>query len=85
MKFDVVWEDCIQEETRVANREALLKGDDQALATHTKRTRSQSNFKRRNLKESQPPRRIQRTRENPSDKDYSGFQCFHCDNIGHIA
>ena len=25
MKFDVVWEDCTQEETRVANREALLK------------------------------------------------------------
>ena len=25
MKFDVVWEDCIQEETRVANREVVLK------------------------------------------------------------
>ena len=37
MKFDIVWEDCIQEEARVANREALLKEDDQALATHTKR------------------------------------------------
>ena len=85
MKFDVVWEDCIQEETRVANREALLKEDDQALATHTKRRRIQSNFKRRNFKESQPPRRIQRRRENPPDKDYSGFQCFHCDKIGHIA
>ena len=35
-KFDVVWEDCIQEETRVANREALLKEDDQALATHVR-------------------------------------------------
>ena len=45
MKFGVVWEDCIQEETRVANREALLKEDDQALATHTKKRRSQSNFK----------------------------------------
>ena len=42
MKFDVVWEDCIQEEIRVANREALLKEDDQALATHTKRRRGQS-------------------------------------------
>ena len=37
MKFDIVWEDCIQEEARVANREALLKEYDQALATHTKR------------------------------------------------
>jgi len=85
MMFEVVWEDCIQEETRVANREALLKEDDQALATHTKKRRSQSNFKRRSFKESQPPRRIQRKRENPPDIDYFGFQCFHCDNIGHIA
>ena len=36
MQFDVIWEDCIQEETRVENREALLKADDQPLATHTK-------------------------------------------------
>ena len=85
MKFDVVQEDGIQEETKVANREALLKEDDQALATLTKRRRGQSNFKRRNFKESQPPRRIQRRRENPPDKDYFGFQCFHCDKIGHIA
>ena len=63
MMFEVVWEDCIQEETRVANQEALLKEDDQALATHTKKRRSQYNFKRRNFKESQPPRRIQRRRE----------------------
>ena len=85
MKFDMVWEDCIQEETTVANREALLKEDDQALATHTKRRRGQSNFKRRNFKESQPPRRIQRVRENPPIRDYSNFQCFHCNKIGHIA
>ena len=82
--FEVVWEDCIQEETRVANREALLKEDDQALAIHTKKRRSQPNFRRRNFKESQPPRRIQRRRENPPEKDYSGFQCFHCNKIGHI-
>jgi hypothetical protein len=37
LKFDNLWEECIQEETRVANREALLaRDDDQALATHTK-------------------------------------------------
>ena len=29
MKFYIVWEDCIQEEARVGNREALLKEDDQ--------------------------------------------------------
>ena len=81
MKFDVVWEDCIQEETRVANREALLKEDDQALATHTKIRRGQSNFKKRNFKESQPPIRIQRVRENPPIIDYSDFECFNCSKI----
>ena len=29
MKFDIVWEDCIQEEAKVANREALLMEYDQ--------------------------------------------------------
>ena len=58
MKFDVVWEDCIQEETRVANREALLKEDDQALTTHTKRRRSQPNFKKGNKREYQPPKKF---------------------------
>ena len=63
MKFDVVWEDCVQEETRVANREALLKEDDQALATHTKRRRSQPKFKKGNKREYQPPRKFQKIRE----------------------
>ena len=48
MMFDIVWEDCIQEEDRVANREALLREYDQALATHTKEI-NQSNFKKSNI------------------------------------
>jgi hypothetical protein len=33
LKFDSLWEECIQEEIRVVNREALLaRDDDQALA-----------------------------------------------------
>ena len=52
MMFEVVWEDCIQEETRVENREAFLKEYDQALATHTKKRRIQPKFRRRNFKES---------------------------------
>ena len=85
MKFDVEWEDCIQEDTRVENRESLLKEDDQALATHTKRRINQDIFNKGNHKEHQPPRRFQRSRESLSNKDYSSFQCFHCDKIGHIA
>ena len=58
MKFDIVWEDCIQEEARVANKEALLKEGDQAPTTHTKRGRSQSNFKKESNKESRPPKKF---------------------------
>ena len=36
MNFYIVWEDNIQEESRVANKEALLREDDQDLAIHTK-------------------------------------------------
>ena len=51
MKFDIVWEDFIQEEARVSNGEALLREYDQGLATHTKE-RKQSNFKKSNQKPS---------------------------------
>jgi hypothetical protein len=45
LKFDSLWEECIQEETRVVNREAQLeRDDDQALATHTKRGRKKPYF-----------------------------------------
>jgi hypothetical protein len=43
LQFDSLWEECIQEESRVANREALLSRDeDQALAAHTKGGRKKS-------------------------------------------
>jgi hypothetical protein len=41
LQFESLWEECTQEETRVANHEALLvRDDDQALATHTKEGRN---------------------------------------------
>ena len=78
MKFHIVWEDCIQEEARVANREALLREDDQALATHTKE-RNQSNFKRSNHKPSK--KKFQKKKK----KDYSKYQCYNCHKIGHLS
>ena len=77
MKFDIAWEDCIQEEARVANREALLREDDQALAIHTKE-RKQSNFKKSNQKPSK--KKFQKKK-----KDYSKYQCYNCHNIRHLA
>ena len=81
IKFDIVWEDYIQEEDREDNREALLKEDDQALATHTKRGRIQSNIKKESNKESQPPKRFQRTIGNNQRKDYLSFQCFNSQDM----
>ena len=85
MNFDIIWEDYIQEEARLANREELLKEDDEFLDTHTNRRRIQPNFKKGNHKESQPPKRFQRTRESLPKRDYSSVQCFHCDKVGHVA
>jgi hypothetical protein len=37
LQFDNLWEECVQEETRVANREAiLLRDEDQSLSYHAK-------------------------------------------------
>jgi hypothetical protein len=52
LKFDSLWEECIQEETRVANHEVLLaRDDDQALDTHTKGGRKKPYFKKETHKE----------------------------------
>ena len=45
LQFDSLWEECVQEEARVANREAILSRDKyQALAAHTKVGRKRSYF-----------------------------------------
>jgi hypothetical protein len=74
LKFDSLWEECIQEETRVMNREALLaRDDDQALATHTKGGKKKPYFQKETHKEPQQsnifnhkeshPRRFQKRRQ----------------------
>jgi transposase InsO family protein len=95
LKFDGLWEECIQEETRVANREALLaRDDDQTLDTHTKGGRKKSSFQKETYKESQPPNKFSHKESHPrrfqkkgqrKERDYSSVQCYHCDKMGHIA
>ena len=77
MKFDIVWEDCIQEEARVANRESLFKEDDQALSIHIKGSK-QSKFKKSNHK---PSKKKFKKKKN----DYSEYQCYNYHKIGHLA
>jgi hypothetical protein len=59
LHFDNLWEECVQEEARVANREALLSRDEyQALDTHTKGGRKRYYFQKENHKESHPPKKF---------------------------
>jgi hypothetical protein len=100
LHFDSLWEECIQEEARVANREAVLSRDeDQALAAHTKGGRKRSHFQKETHqhkeshspskfihKESHPPRRFQKFQKGQRrENDFSSYQCYHCDKMGHIA
>jgi hypothetical protein len=66
LKFDSLWEECIQEETRVANREALLaRDDDQALATHTKEGRKKPYFQKETHKEPQKSNKLNHKESHP--------------------
>ena len=79
MNFDIVGEDCIQEETRVANREALLREDDHALSIHTK-GRKQSNFNKGSHKHSK--KKFQKKRVN---KYCSKYQWCNSHKIGNLS
>jgi hypothetical protein len=66
IKFDSLWEECIQEESRIANREALLARDEyQALATHTKGGRKKSYFQKETYKESHPQNKFSHKESHP--------------------
>jgi hypothetical protein len=90
-----LWEECVQEESRVANREALLlRDEDQALTTHTKGGRKKSYFQKETHKESHPqnkfthkesqPKRFQKFQKGQR-RDFSSYQCYHCDKMRHVV
>jgi hypothetical protein len=74
IQFDRLWEECVQEEARVANQEVVLLRDEyQDLAAHSKGGRKRSYFKKdthvhdkshspkrfnHSHKESHPPKRF---------------------------
>jgi hypothetical protein len=100
LQFDSLWEECVQEEARVANQEAvLLRDEDQSLVSHAKGGKKRSHFqknthldkeshspKRFIHKESHPPRRFHKYQKGQRrEKYFSSYQCYHCDKMGHIA
>jgi hypothetical protein len=89
LQFDSLWEECVQEEARVANREsALLRDEDQALVSHAKGGKKKSHFQNETHfhKESHSPKRFQKYHKGQrKGKDFSSYQCYHCYQMGHIA
>ena len=93
LQFDSLSEECVQEEARVANREAVLSRDeDQALAAHAQGGKKRSYFKETHLheeshspkkfnhyhKESHPPRRFQKFQKGQRREKYlSSYQEDH--------
>jgi hypothetical protein len=60
-QFDSLWEECVQEEERVANREViLLRDEDQVLSAHAKGGNKRYHFQKETHlhKESHSPRRF---------------------------
>ena len=75
VKFSRLWEECSQEEARIATREEKMGSEDQALIYQSKRGRRRPHhFKGKN------PHHRDNNR-----KDLSRIRCYTCDEIGHFA
>ena len=72
VKFNRLWEECSQEESRIAAREEKMGSEDQALTVHSKKT----------IRNSHHPKgkHFHNTR-----KDLSRIRCYTCDKKGHHA
>ena len=80
-KFNKLWEECLQEEGRISNKEERLNDNEyQALVTHSKNERNKR--KSQGSPSRRPPdfKRGKRPRN-----DYSSFECYSCHKMGHIA
>jgi hypothetical protein len=72
----MLWEDCTQEEVRLATREEKLDDDEnQALAAHTRNGKSR--------KEVHSHKKFKKSQK--TQKDYSSYKCFNFQKMGHIA
>jgi len=74
-KFNRLWEDCTQEEARVAAREEKLANDDQALAAHAGKDKCK--------KEVHHHKKFHKGKK--SQRDYSSYKCYIFHKMGHIA
>ena len=71
VKFSKLWEECSQEEARIAAREENMGIEDQSLTVHSKKN------KRNNYHS--------KGKSSHSRKDLSTIRCYTCDEKGHIS
>ena len=71
VKFSKLWEECSQEESRIADREENMGREDQALTTHTRKTRRDHHHSKGKISHSK--------------RDWSTIRCYTCDKKGHYA
>ena len=75
VKFSRLWEECSQEEARIAAREEKMGSEDQALTVrskaHSKKSKRRPHFSKG--KDSHPRR------------DVSKLRCYTCDELGNFA
>ena len=71
VKFSRLWEECSQEEARIAAREEKMGSEDQALIVHSKKNR-RSNYHSKG-------------KTSHSRKYLNTIRCYTCDEKGHIS
>jgi hypothetical protein len=78
-RFSRLWEDCTQEEVRLAAREEKLGDEEnQSLTTHTRKGK-----RKKELHSHKKPHGLQTNQK--FKKDFSSYRCFICQKMGHIA
>ena len=86
-KFDKLWAECTQEETRIAACQRLhgiQPKENQAFVSHAKKgnvsVRKSFNHKHQDKRSSPPP-----DQKKQEKKDLSQIQCYRCKKYGHYA
>ena len=74
VKFNILWEECSQEEAWIVAQEEKMGSEDQALIVHSKKTKIISHHSRGN-----------HFSKNKSRKDMSRIKCYTCDEVGQFA
>ena len=84
-KYDILWDDCYEEEARLAAKHGNAYDENQALAAHSNHYKGKTKFVRKDFyRKDHDDRRYDRLSYSSNRKDYSKVKCFGCKELGHI-